>query len=103
MGISGGYELNSAMLSLLARIHYYLTLSHSSNQNSYNPRLFMPEYPVLQLAVNMFIGVGGNDLITQIFTGLGLGNQHYFTKRNLENHYEQSTVLNKNKITMGND
>jgi len=57
---------------------------------------------MLQFAVNMFIGVGDNDLTpTQIFTGLGY--QHYFAKRNLETPHKQSTVLNKNKITRVND
>jgi hypothetical protein len=103
MGFSSDYELNPTILSLLACVHYCLTFSPSSNQNSYDPRFSMTEYPVILLAVNMFIGVGGNDLMTQISTGLGLGNQHYFTNRSLENHYEQSAALNKNKITMGND
>ena len=101
MGFSSDYELNLAVLSLLARVHHNLTLSPSSNQNSHNPRLFMTEYPVLLFVVIIFKNVGGNYLITQISTGLGLGNQHCFTKRNLE--LLQLTVLNKNKFTMRND
>ena len=59
-------------------ICYNLSFWGFFNQDSYNPRLFKKEYPVLRLAVNILIDVGGNDLIrTQIFTELG--RRHYFT------------------------
>jgi hypothetical protein len=103
MGSYSDYEHHLADLSPMATNHHNLTFSHSFiNQDSHNPRLFKTKYPVLRLAVITLKGVGGNDLIrTQIFTGLR--HPHYFTKRNLETPYEQSTVLNINKITMVND
>lgn len=102
MGFYSGYEPPLANLSQFAINRYNLTFYSFANQHSYNSRLFKTGYLMLQFAVNMFIGVGDNDLTpTQIFTGLGY--QHYFAKRNLETPYERSTVLNKNKITRVND
>jgi hypothetical protein len=103
MGFYSDYEHHLANLSPMATNHHNLTFSRSFiNQDSHNPRIFKMKYPVLHHAVVELKGVGGNDRIrTQIFTGLR--RPHYFTKRNLETPYEQSTVLNKNKITMVND
>jgi hypothetical protein len=100
MGFYRVYEPNLAISSLFATNHYNLTFSRSFNQNSYNSRLFTTEFPILQFAVIILIGVGSNDLIcTQVLKGLGF--RHYFTNRNLENHYMQSAAENKTMMDNG--
>jgi hypothetical protein len=101
MGIYDGYEPHLANLFLFATNKYSLTFSRSFNQNSYNPNLFKMKYLVLRFTVIKILGVGSNNLHTQILTGSGY--RHYFTKRNLENPYRQSPSLIKNKSTMHYD
>ena len=73
MGFYSVYEPNLAISSLFATNHYNLTFSRSFNQNSYNSRLFTTEFPILQFAVIILIGVGSNDLIrTQVSKRTGI-------------------------------